>query len=353
MKKRRLIPPPLQAGRLQTQNKKIVKMNIKTKNTKPKTADSLCSSLPFWFCIISFSFSPFFLPASAAGKTTLSEKLNPINLLIPFVEKSSQDINTPDVTTPPAEPQPTRHPGQKTPEPVGTAPVNFASQLDKELPQRSFTDTPTPATNQNKNLTHQLWLSRITFPKIEGDEKNKEELQKIIDQISSVELKPLHKTPQPFIIVEPPLTAEPQKPSDTGVPQKGIKPKPPYEPITDQTLQIIRNLSQHPDRMNNPFELAEVLFLSGHLKEAAPLYAEALNRKDPNETASAKDRAWILLQIANCLRNDDPPTAAKMYKQLIADYPESPWTDLARAQEKLIKWYQKDNPKDLTKEYRL
>jgi len=257
-------------------------MNIKTKNTKPKTADSLCSSLPFWFCIISFSFSPLFLPASVAGKTTLS---------------------------------------------------------------------PTPLTN--KNLTHQLWLARITIPKIESDEKNKEELQKIIDQISSVEFKPHHKTSQPFIIVEPPLTAEPQKPSDTGVPQKGIKPKPPYEPITDQTLQIIRNLSQHPDRMNNPFELAEVLFLSGHLKEAAPLYAEALNRKDPNETASANDRAWILLQIANCLRNDDPPTAAKMYKQLIADYPESPWTDLARAQEELIKWYQKDNPKDLTKEYRL
>jgi TolA-binding protein len=128
---------------------------------------------------------------------------------------------------------------------------------------------------------------------------------------------------------------------------------------------------QHPERLNKPFELGELLFLSGHLKDAAICYQEALSRSspdkaDPNQKPqqdakvpdvglktsllSIQSRAWILFQIGNCLRNDDPPTAMKMYKQLIAEYPDSPWVDLAKARSTLIDWYQKDNPRGLIAE---
>ena len=325
-------------------------------------AYSPCIPCLFRFGIIAFLFLPLSSHASTAGETTSSKELNPINLLITLAEKPSQDEqdeDAPDVSnvrTPPARPKPTRRQRQNIAVPVPATPVNFAAQIDKELPQSSFADKPAPASNQDENLTRRLWLSRITFPRVEEDEKNKKELQQIIDRIRSVKFEPQETTPQPFIVVEPPPPLEPQKLPNAKLPQetreKEIKPKLPYEQVTNQTLKLLTDLSKHPDQLDNPFELAEVLFLSGHLKEAVPLYHEALNRKDPNQIALANDRAWIMFQTANCLRDDDPPAAAKMYKQLIADYPESPWTDLARAREQLIEWYLKDNPKTLTKEYR-
>jgi TolA-binding protein len=89
------------------------------------------------------------------------------------------------------------------------------------------------------------------------------------------------------------------------------------------------------------------LFLSGHLPRAAAAYQEALKRTEPNNVVSAKDRCWILFQIGNCLRAADPATAARMYRQLISEYPHSQWAQAAKAQDQLVEWFQKDNPKTL------
>ena len=113
---------------------------------------------------------------------------------------------------------------------------------------------------------------------------------------------------------------------------------------------MLENISQHPEKLDNPFELAEVLFLSGHLNQALVCYREALKRNNPDDAQSAQERAWILFQIANCLRNVDRPMAMKTYRQLIAEYPDSPWTDLAKAQDKLVDWFDKDKPAALITE---
>jgi TolA-binding protein len=99
--------------------------------------------------------------------------------------------------------------------------------------------------------------------------------------------------------------------------------------------------------------LGEVLFLSDYLKEASVFYREALNRKSPDKDDQAQNRAWILFQIGNCLRGDDPLTAMKIYRQLITEYPDSSWTDLAKTRHKLIDWYQKDKPQTLIVESQL
>jgi len=278
----------------------------------------------------------------------------------------------------------------------GVAPVNLAAEVDKKSPQANSIS----AGNSNSQVVRQLQRARITAPKNERDKENKNELQQIIEQIYSVEFEPQKDVSGPIIAIGPVPTAEPNETlsgpdsagssavsrvpvsqvykrdkvrlgstqevtklvhrkmaatSDTEVP-KEVKGKEseseaaahlPYESVTDQTLQMLKNLSQHPKQLDNPFELGEVLFLSGHLKEARLFYQEALNRGDANDIASARDKAWILFQIGNCLRNDDLPRATKMYRQLILECPDSPWTDLAKTQEKLINWHQKDEPRKL------
>ncbi|GAF86608.1 unnamed protein product, partial [marine sediment metagenome] len=152
-------------------------------------------------------------------------------------------------------------------------------------------------------------------------------------------------------------TNTPGQPEEKEVKSK-VAPTLPYEPVADQTLQALEKLSQHPDQIDNPLELAEVLFLSGYLKRAAVFYQEALNRHSADEAGpvqqapalrESRNRAWILFQIGNCLRDEDRPTAAKMYRQLIVEYPDSLWTDLAKGQDQLISWYQKDQPQTLLK----
>jgi tetratricopeptide (TPR) repeat protein len=210
----------------------------------------------------------------------------------------------------------------------------------------------------NNHLQRQLWQAAISIGKVEQDNESKNELKRMIEQIRSIEFKPRKQPPKPFIVVEAPPATEPNETApDTAVSkepeEKETRPKLPYEPITDQTLQLLEDLSQHPDELDKPFELAEVLFLNGSLKEATVFYREALNRKSPDNAGSAQDRAWILFQIGSCLRNDDLPTALNIYRQLVTEYPESLWTDLAKNQCQLITWYLKDEPRKLIAECKL
>lgn len=239
------------------------------------------------------------------------------------------------------------------------------SKKRSQLPQGSLPI----AQSSNNHLAHQLWQANISIANVEKAE-SKNELQRIIEQIRSVEFEPREEVPKTVIVVEPAPTTEPNETSSAiEAPQehekKKIELRLPYEPVTEQTLQMLKSLLQHPERLHSPFELGELLFLSGPLKDAAICYQEALsrcspNKADPNQKPqqdanapdavsktrmfSTRNRAWILFQIGNCLRDDDLPTAMKMYSQLIAEYPDSPWTDLAKARSKLIDWYQKDNP---------
>jgi len=336
-------------------------------DSKLKTSSSL--SFKLCFCVFCFSVLTFCFLTSDAGAEISPEQLDPTNFLISHLTKLSQDVNTPNLLTQVTKLQPTRQELSKTRvhtmwEVSDIAPVNFTAQVDQNLPQSSFNIVENPNSHANPNynrepletsLTHQLWRTWISLPKSEEDKKNKDELQQIIKQIYSIEFKAQNKTPEPVIVVEQTQTNEPNKTlADTEPPEepkeKEIEPKLPYQPVSEQTLQILENLLQHPDQLQNPSELGELLFLSGRLKEAAIVYKEALNRKSPDKPRSAEDRAWILFQIGNCLKDDDLPTATEMYRQLIAEYPDSPWSDLAKAQYKLIDWYRKDKPRALITE---
>jgi len=209
-------------------------------------------------------------------------------------------------------------------------------------------------TDPNNNFRRQLWRAELSVAKDENDKGTKNELKRIIQQIRSIKFESRKEIFEPIIVPEAVLIDEPNEAvSETKEQEKKeIQPKLPYEPITEKTLQLLKNLSQHLDNLRNSFELGETLFLSGNLKEAAIFYREALKRKSPDDVGSAQDRDWILFQIGNCLRNDDPSTAIKTYGQVIIEYPNSPWKELAEARRKLLDWYQKDEPHKLIAEHK-
>ena len=325
----------------------------------------LTLSFKLCFCFFGFSFLAVCLSASLVGAEISSEQLDPVNLLVSHLAPGSQDVNTPNIPRtpsasfrvwePPNQVAKLQRKQQEQSQTSSIAAVNLAARIDKKLPQSSLLISESP----NTHLGRQLWQARISVPKGEKDNKNKSELQRIIEQIRSVEFEPEDKAPEPLIAFEPTQKTEPNETlSDTEVPEKSeekkIEPKLeaplPYEPVTDETLQMLENLLQHPEQLKTPFELGEVLFRSGHLKEAGMCYQQALNRKNLDEINSPQNRAWILFQIGNCLRNDDPPTAMEMYRQLIIEYPNSLWTDLAKARSKLVNWYQQDTPRTLIDE---
>jgi tetratricopeptide (TPR) repeat protein len=234
---------------------------------------------------------------------------------------------------------------------TGTAYADSAADDGKKLSAGSAVTTRIP-----KNISGlQLLKADISIAGSENDTKSKEQLRRIIEQVRSVEFKPQEQPPEPVIkpekapVTEPNETV-PELPVQKQEPEQEAKSKLPYEPITDQTLQMLRALAQNPGKLENPLELGEIVFASGNVKEASICYREALRRKDPNDAGSSADRAWILFQIGNCLRNDDRPSAAKAYQQLIKEYPNSPWTQPAKARHDLIAWYLKDKPAELMKQ---
>jgi len=216
----------------------------------------------------------------------------------------------------------------------------------------------------------QLWQSRISVPQSEKDKKYRSELQRLIAQIRSIKVEPKNQEAKAVpstssepalsfpkgqaIAIEPvPMTEPNETLSATAASQQPTQEKPREAPggaVSSQTLQMLENISQQSDQLCKAFELAEILFQSSHLKQAAMFYQQALNRKDPNDIMSAEARAWTLFQIGNCLRDEDLPAAKKMYRQLITEYPNCPWTDLARARENLIDWYRSDKPQTLIAE---
>ena len=203
-----------------------------------------------------------------------------------------------------------------------------------------------------------MWRAGISVYEGEKDNKRNKELTRLIEQVRSIEFKP-PKLPEPVINIGPvEKTVETnQTPSDIVVIEessnKTIESKLLYEPVTDRTLQMLGNVAQDPNQLENPFELGEVLYFSGHLKEAAVFYQEALNRADPDKSALDQNRAWILFQIGNCLKDDDLAKAQNMYRQLITECPGSPWVEPAKAREKLIDWFLKVKPRTLIAEPQL
>ena len=305
-------------------------MSIRNKNLtqscNPKRKSSLTLSFKLHLFTSYFLLLIFYFSAHSVGAEISSEHFDPTDFLASRPDNNKRELNPP--------------------------------QADYTL-----NDVKSPTTR----LGRQLWRAEISAYEGEKDSKSKNELQQLIKQISSVELEPQDKTPEPFIVVEPAQKTKPDKTSSaTKVQEKPEKKKDEADSIipakptlskaegaettSTQTLQALDNVLQHPEQLEEPFELAEVLFRSGYLKQAAKCYKEALRRIGKDEVDSPGNKAWILFQTANCLRNDAPAEAMEFYRQIITKYPDSPWVGPAKTRSKLIDWYQQNKPRMLIDE---
>lgn len=205
-------------------------------------------------------------------------------------------------------------------------------------------------------LKQDLWSSRVAAPDQGREAEASLTLKRLVRQVRSVKFEDQNPGPsftspakslpsdetvkvQPAEINAAPSTF-PTTAAPVAVPS-GAK-------LSTKAQKTLGILQQSPGQIQDPLEMAELLFLSGRAVEAAPFYAKALDglkRTDPTYEA---DRAWVLFQLGNCLRETDIAKAQETYMTLISEYPASPWTELAKAHGRLLTWYQKSRTEEPT-----
>jgi len=287
-----------------------------------------------------FVFSVACTAAPALAQTSI-EQLDPTEILIEHLAEitASPVKSAIDVTDSSVQPD-------ITPDPPT---VPDAPAL-KEKPNDRTAQQPTQKTSDDEQISyiqsqHKLWQAAIAVPKEQPENTARKKLLQMAEKIRSIKFVPA-STPEPFIVVKSPSRPEPNETvSDKQLSMLARRDE--QGPLTKKTLQIIEEQSRHPQTQKCPFELAELLLRTGHLKLASVFYREALGRINPDDTSLANKRAWILFQTANCLREHDRPNAKKFFTRLITEHPTCPWFDIARISEQLIDWSEKEKPQTL------
>jgi len=257
----------------------------------------------------------------------------------------------------PRSSRPTRIP---SPDTAITAPQHASPDADYALSStasRTVAPSDTNDTNMEINdmLARRLWQNRISAPDPDEDAEVRSALRSLIQQVQSVTFNDTATEPT----YSAPLVS-PVEPAglniDTGAENTSEPPQPltvpastaePAPSLPTDTLNKLETLMENPDQVTDPLEMAELLFLSGRVVEAAVFYEKALARIPANDLTTREDRAWVLFQLGNCLRDTDISKARDTYMKLIAQHPNSPWTELAKAHGRLITWYQSARPDQL------
>lgn len=200
-------------------------------------------------------------------------------------------------------------------------------------------------------LTRALWSGRIAAPEAGADAETSLALKRLIRQVRALTFHDQTVAPPPAATAASPAPADspPATTSTENVAPAAPEPAPSTAPETAPALaskmqKTLDDLRKNAGRVRDPLEVAELLFLSGRPAEAAAFYEEALRRTSAGDAAAAADRAWILFQLGNSLREADAAKAQDAYLKLIAEYPDSPWTEMARASGRLLTWYQSTRP---------
>jgi len=232
---------------------------------------------------------------------------------------------------------------------------NAASAMAGLVTRAKKTGTSRADVERGNPLALELWSSRVSVPEVSDDTETSLALQRLIRQVRTLAVD--NKGPsEPSASAVPQVTAEPPAPVATGTeiaapaPVEAVAAAAPdtVPTLSPKAQKTLADLRKDPNRIRDPLETAELLFLSGRPTDAVPFYEEALRRTRAGDVASDGDRAWILFQLGNCLRETDVAKAQDAYMKLIAEYPNSPWTEMARAGGRFLTWYQTARPDQLT-----
>lgn len=301
--------------------------------------------LKIYACILMFVF----LGCKTVIGQVAVEELDPTSLLTADSGQNEEKITLHDTKMPPF----TMQPIFDSPEPTVNLSTSFAAAVKDQLPQ----STPPAADTPARQTEHQLRKSNISPLTQQRDNGKADDLKQIIEQIRSLNFQTSTANPaEPQnLIHESPDTSSAIKTEPNVViaiepEDQSTQSQTPVKSMSDQTLKMVEDLLKNPNHIATPLELAEVLFKSGRPGPAGLFYKQALVSIDANDTNTAGDRAWILFQIGNCFKNEDPNTASQSFAELIRTHPNSPWAEIAKSEHGLVEWYQQDQPRKLIQE---
>ncbi|MDD5133961.1 MAG: tetratricopeptide repeat protein [Phycisphaerae bacterium] len=231
-----------------------------------------------------------------------------------------------------------------------------AMRLPKEIVElfipANLAGSSTQAKPPADELHRKLWETTIALAN-ENDENNKAELLQMIEKIKSLKFAKLQanqptdsaektRTMKTETAKRPVVLLKPEKIQAAPAVEKTIDGN---ENLTDDALAKIEN---NPDDIQNPYELAEILARGGHLTQAAICYKQTLKAglfENQPET-----KVWILFQLANCLKENQPAEAIKIYARLLTEYPDSTWAKAAKRYNELLNLQLQNKPYELIKE---
>jgi len=210
---------------------------------------------------------------------------------------------------------------------------------------------PNLAVRVKGHISRQLWKDRMAALPADAGKGQKDELEQLIERVNGVQLRPRPKGGVPAAAPERPGVVDANA-APTGQPVASAGPAAaatdqPGEANSAARASLIAVEGVDPNAVTHPFRMAEILYASGRTRQAAPFYQRALAQLDGQDHKTAAQRQWILLQLGRCWRQDDPAQARRMFSQLISEYPDSPWVDLARAWQGLTDWYLTERPSRL------
>jgi hypothetical protein len=108
--------------------------------------------------------------------------------------------------------------------------------------------------------------------------------------------------------------------------------------VKSQSLVTVWQIPAADANTVEPLGVAESLVATGKRKQAAKFYEMALERKTAlSVELTDDDRAWIMLQIAEC-RRDDPAAASATLADLLSKYPNSQWAPAASAKKGVMQF---------------
>lgn len=164
-----------------------------------------------------------------------------------------------------------------------------------------------PTSQQIHDNLHQLRRADITAPASSASADLAEAIKRV--QAAQSALRPRRPLPTSL-----PTTRPTSMPSD----------------LSQEALDQLAGLSGQVHLL----DVADELFERDKKSTAAKVY-ELVLKQQPGD----QDKAWALLQLACCRRQDDPRGAIDLLRQLQSECPQSTWAAVAKQQQQLLEWY--------------
>ncbi|MFP4107412.1 MAG: hypothetical protein ACLFVU_15195 [Phycisphaerae bacterium] len=130
----------------------------------------------------------------------------------------------------------------------------------------------------------------------------------------------------------PPKEHKPDKPKgDTGI------------GIDEKTLELLEKAPRK--GLSDPVSLADALFRDKRYRAAFIYYEMAAG-----DEQAEYDFAWLTFQMANCKRKTAPEEAREYYELLFRNHGDSYWAKIAKSQDSVLQWEEKNDPSKLLAE---